>query len=384
MRTSNPALISQSLGGVGHNVAVAAHYAGANVRFCTAVGEDEAGKIATKLLQQKGLRSSSVNTFGAGARTAQYVSINDARKDLVIAMADMKIFEDSKDEFEERWKCHLDRCKPQWLVVDGNWDPQTLQKWVCAGKSMGANIAYEPVSAEKSSRIFQSAKEAFYHKDLRQPPACTDRPDAGHLTRLVDLATPNEIELHAMSQYLQASSAWSPAYRTGLDQDGLLRNIEQRGQGDLQKVDVETILAALGLAPFIPRLFTKLGSNGVLLTERVHTEDSRLTNPKWAEYVLPHSWKPTEEPLDRSSAPLEKPRSGGVYMQHFSPIYRIPTRDIVSVNGVGDTFLGVLVAGLCRRDTGSIGELIDVAQKAAALTLKSPESVSAEVRTIWN
>lgn len=40
--TSNPAQISQSIGGVGHNVALAAHRASAtpNVRFCSMVGDD--------------------------------------------------------------------------------------------------------------------------------------------------------------------------------------------------------------------------------------------------------------------------------------------------------------------------------------------------------
>lgn len=40
--TSNPAQISQSIGGVGHNVALAIHRASsrANVKFCSLVGDD--------------------------------------------------------------------------------------------------------------------------------------------------------------------------------------------------------------------------------------------------------------------------------------------------------------------------------------------------------
>ncbi len=51
--------------------------------------------------------------------------------------------------------------------------------------------------------------------------------------------------------------------------------------------------------------------------------------------------------------------------------------DVVSVNGVGDTFLGVLVAGLSRG--GKIEELVDVAQRAAVMTLRSSEAVSPEL-----
>lgn len=40
--TSNPASITQSIGGVGHNVALAAHLASrqARVKFCSMVGDD--------------------------------------------------------------------------------------------------------------------------------------------------------------------------------------------------------------------------------------------------------------------------------------------------------------------------------------------------------
>lgn len=37
---SNPAAISQSVGGVGHNVALAAHRAGSEVSFCSLIGDD--------------------------------------------------------------------------------------------------------------------------------------------------------------------------------------------------------------------------------------------------------------------------------------------------------------------------------------------------------
>lgn len=42
LHTSNPAQISQSVGGVGHNVALAAHLASthARVRLCSMVGDD--------------------------------------------------------------------------------------------------------------------------------------------------------------------------------------------------------------------------------------------------------------------------------------------------------------------------------------------------------
>lgn len=42
LNTSNPASISQSVGGVGHNIAIAAHKVSEenNVRLCSMVGDD--------------------------------------------------------------------------------------------------------------------------------------------------------------------------------------------------------------------------------------------------------------------------------------------------------------------------------------------------------
>ena len=384
LRTSNPAAISQSVGGVGRNVALAAHYAGANVRFCTAVGHDEAGRAATQSVQDQGLDTSSINTLGAGARTAQYVAVNDVGGDLVIAMADMKIFDNNEDGFDERWECHLNRYKPQWLVVDGNWDSQTLRKWIHAGKSVGANIAYEPVSVEKSSRIFLPIEEMHSDKDIKQPLSGPSRTAAWNPMQLADLAAPNEIELHAMSQYVQASNAVSPSFKSEVSQCSLLKSLDQRKEGSLQSIDVHIILAALNLIFYIPCILTKLGSKGVLLAEHLRIGDSRLSDSAEAKYILPNIWGHMDEPLDAPSMPLGRPPSPSIYLRHFPPAQTIPTRDIVSVNGVGDTFFGVLIAGLCRRKSCSIGELVDVAQKAATMTLRSPESVSANIRAIWD
>jgi pseudouridine-5'-phosphate glycosidase/pseudouridine kinase len=50
-------------------------------------------------------------------------------------------------------------------------------------------------------------------------------------------------------------------------------------------------------------------------------------------------------------------------------------KDVVSVNGVGDTFLGVLVAGLAR-GLKLDENLINIAQRGAVMTLRSKEAVS--------
>lgn len=146
LATSNPAVIKQSIGGVGQNIARAMHYLGTSVRLCCAVGEDAAGFAALAMLNQSGMQVAGVQQIGGGARTAQYVAINDAKKDLMLGMADMKIQELVSEEFDKMWKPQLELVRPRWLIVDSNWSPQAIRRWITTGKSLGAKVAFEPVS----------------------------------------------------------------------------------------------------------------------------------------------------------------------------------------------------------------------------------------------
>lgn len=73
---------------------------------------------------------------------------------------------------------------------------------------------------------------------------------------------------------------------------------------------------------------------------------------------------------------------GGVYMRLFPAVEEVRIEDVVSVNGVGDTFAGTLVAGLAGRDGRRVEEIVDIAQRAAVLSLKSKEAVSPGLGTL--
>lgn len=66
-------------------------------------------------------------------------------------------------------------------------------------------------------------------------------------------------------------------------------------------------------------------------------------------------------------------------MRLFPSVERVD--DIVSVNGVGDTLLGVLVAGLAN-GIGLGEKLINLAQRAAVMTLKSDKSVNPDLHIL--
>lgn len=358
--TSNPASITQTLGGVGQNVATAIHYLGTSLRLCSTIADDVAGSTALKLLAERGLQTSGIQRKDPRFHTAQYVAVNDAQKNMVLAMADMSILEDTNEDFNSLWKSHFEVCKPKWFVVDANWHPSALRKWLDAAKESGAKIAFEPVSASKSRRVFQNDSQI-------------DVSLAAVPKNLISLATPNALEL---------SSMHDAAADAGLfDREDWWRAIDSIGlsnSGSRDKlVSVTTSLMvdqglpqqSIRLLPFIPCILTTLGENGVLMTQMLQSGDDRLTSPDAAPYVLSRS-------TDGNNV------VGGVYMRLFPPVETVSEDTIISVSGVGDTFLGVLIAGLAKEKPRSIVDLVDIAQRGSVMTLKSKEAVNQQISTL--
>lgn len=283
------------------------------------------------------------------ARTAQYVAVNDMKKDLVLAMADMSIFD--REGTILNMSQHASSAM-KWIVVDANWHRNTLGHIISQGKSLNAKVAFEPVSVVKSAALFPA-------QDLSSSPPIQVFPNHS-----VNLATPNQHELAAMhtaakeSEYFESERWWQVIDALGIPSTGArdrfvaLTNKKMTDEG----IPLQTIQ----LLPFIPTILTKLGADGVLLTELLEPNDPRLTDPNSAPYILSRTSNGSTD-------------VGGVYMRLFPAVEVV--EDVVSVNGVGDTFLGVLVAGLAK-GLKLDEKLIETAQRGAVMTLRSKESVS--------
>ncbi|TLD18302.1 IdgA domain-containing protein [Venturia nashicola] len=363
MHTSNPSSIRQSLGGVAHNVAKAAYYLLGNVRLISAVGDDLPGKTALQQLDAEGMQTSGIKTIN-GARTAQYVAVNDVNKDLVLAMADMGILEHSQSMFPA-WQDELLSARPKWFVADANWDARSLQLWFQTAKSAGIRTAFEPVSTAKSIGLFTPTRDAITSEAYELPV---------WPKHLVDVATPNTYELASMhaaassNALLEREDWWSIIDSMGIPSSGARTRFARSTSGEL--VDEGIPQQSVQLLPFIPTIVTKLGSRGALLTMLLHKDDNRL----WSEHARPYI-------VSRTHGEDSESQVGGIYMRLFPPAEIVAALDIVSVNGVGDTFLGALIASLVKTDRG-IEEMVDFAQKAAVLTLKSQEAVSPDLRKL--
>ncbi|TVY34338.1 Pseudouridine-metabolizing bifunctional protein [Lachnellula subtilissima] len=364
--TSNIAKITNSIGGVGHNVALAAHRVAGNltVKLCSKVADDPVGTSVLAALEIEGLDATGVMVLRSQINqpghhtTAQYVAVNDSKKDLVVAMADMSIFTDMKPwSIPEFWRQAIVK-NPKWAVVDANWHPTWIKhllrklKWPSDNRS--TKTAYEPVSTPKSARMFP--KKLGY--DILMPT---------FPLHYIDLSTPNQYELAAMhatakdNNYFESDEWWKVIDALGIPSTGArdrfvaLTNRKMTDEG----IPLQTIQ----LLPFIPTILTKLGAEGVLMTELLKPGDPRLTDPNAAPFIL-------------SRNANESTEIGGVYMRLFPAAEKV--EDVVSVNGVGDTFLGVVIAGLAR-GMKLEERLINIAQQGAVMTLRSKEAVSPEL-----
>lgn len=356
LHTSNPAVIRQTIGGVGHNIARTAHLLREHVQLLSAVGDDLSGKSAMAALQKEGMDTGGIQTV-AGCRTAQYVAINDADKSLTLAMADMTILDSPP---VEAMVTKIDEAKPQWLVVDANFKRPIIRSLLEAGKRTHARTAFEPVSVAKSVELFSSSSASTALSQSEEPLSVFPN-------HIVDVATPNLYELSAMhsaaseSGLFERQDWWQVINNLGIPSTGARVLFVQAVGADL--VDQGLPQQCIQLLPFIPTILTKLGPKGVLVTMLLAADDARLSDPDVAPYVLARSG---------NSGPCEV---GGVYIKLFPPERILGDGEVVSVNGVGDTFLGALVAGMLASGKG-VEHVTPFAQLAALETLRSEESVS--------
>ena len=360
LRTSNPSTIRQTVGGVGHNIASALNLLNTKVLLCSCIANDLSGSTILASLARQRLSTKGIQVVNGDYRTAHYMAVNDAHRSLVLAMADMDVIETEQGNFDQSWQRHLNSCKPRWLVVDANWDSSTLRKWLHAGKALGAKVALEPVSVAKSKRIFDRSSD-------------NDMPLGTVPDNTISLATPNALELRAMHE---AASSMGLLERE--DWFKVVDSFELSNSGSRPSlvpltnkflVDQGVPQQSIQLLPFIPCILTTLGENGVLMTQLLQPGDDRLSSPDSAPYILARS--------TNGKSPV-----GGIYMRLFPPVENVPSRETVSVNGLGDTFLGVIIAGLTTENPKDITELIDIAQKASVLTLKSGDAVSPAIKVL--
>lgn len=374
LATSNPCAITETIGGVGHNVFTAADMyingsptntsvtspsppPGLKVRLITALSSDLTGQSLLCVLKSRGVDTSGILVYdpSVGVSTARYIAMNDDKRELFTAAADMRIVEEIGTEHLRK---EIEKAKPKWVCIDGNLSPQAISEVVRVSNGVGAKVAFEPTSMQKSVRLFGPYELGVYPNNR------------------VHLAAPNEYELKAMWEHAKDAGFleemdWFKVVDS-INVDSMFRDsIESLCQTHKLPSLLEQglIQQAINLLPYIPTLFVKLGAKGVL--------SLHLLSPN----------SPQSPPSPTTITTLGRPgtATAGICVRYFHPAEQVPENEVVSVNGVGDTFLGVLLARMVELELAGkqvdlaeqmvLEDLIGLGQKGAVETLRSAEAV---------
>lgn len=369
--TSYPGKTSKTLGGVGYNVAKASFFNGSKHNVSTAivssVGKDSSAtvfdEINSEVLVSKDLKPENFNTSGINVtekhNTASYVAIHDNQGDLIVACADMDILTDMdpKHIAEE-----IENFKPKCVLFDGNIGDEQKRATIEAAQKANAIIGCEPTSETKAAALARVLKSVVPNNSIH-------------------FATPNVYELSSLQEKLSDQGSFDVdnwfVVIDSLSLGTTFRNsLEQFAS---KHPEISDILIKDGVAqksiqilPYIPNLFVKLGSKGVLIFKLVTgAEEVAFTKKDVA--------------ASSANSGFELFFAGnsgqtGVLVQYIAPIV-IPKESVVSVTGAGDTFAGVILSETAAnpdwiatsKDRFSV---MNKAQQAAVLTIQSSKSVS--------
>ncbi|CAN6662417.1 hypothetical protein TRVA0_034S00518 [Trichomonascus vanleenenianus] len=362
LNTSTPGKVETSVGGVGHNVALAASYAGPSTRLVSEVGPDCEQVLAE--LASNGFDTTGIR-IAKDKQTARYIAMHDSKGQLVVACADMNAAGSMNTDFI---KTQIKAARPKCVFFDGNIKAKQKAAAIEAARSVGAIIGFEPASVPKAAWLAEVPQQAFPH-------------------HAVDVCTPNIYELNSLFEAYTAKGLfdtdnWFPVIDAlGVDQAfrNALENMSQTVPALSKMYASGVAQQAIHLLPYIPCLFIKDGARGVLSFQLV--DDVTAIKQTIPANLTTGSGKPVTTRLSTGK------NNVGVLVQHF-PAELIDDSLIVSVTGAGDTFCGVLASEIAEdrswlNDAGvRRTQVIDRAQRSAALTIQSELAVNPKIKEL--
>lgn len=379
MQDSNPGTVNASVGGVGYNVALAHQYGLQSqdkvnsMRFVSAVGEDFAGKSILKHVEESNEDASIVVVPGT---TAQYTAILSATGELVLACADMAIFE--SDEIVEHFATEIRNAAPRLIVLDCNLSTKALNRILEVARESDCKVIVEPTSLPKLSKIGQ-----LNSRNLQVFP-----------NNVILLATPTMAELSSIHksftehELFEDYDEWFPL----LDSLGVDSQFREKMSARAKKSEALAFLLDRGvlqqsfqLLPYIPNILVKLGEKGVVLVKLNGNITDYRSIPTTSNYCPEFTLTSEGRKIDD--------KTYGIVVQYFPIPSENELIDIVNVTGAGDSLLGYLTSTLSTSDW--LGPEIDSieqewakwegihkAQVASGLTLRSESAVSEKIADI--
>ena len=122
--TSNPATISQNIGGAALNTARILAANGCDTQFIGLVGEDEGAQQVANALNEANVKNGLIHI--AGSSTGKYISLLEPNGSLKIACNDMKIHQEFSIDRLDKQFSNMDRANVSALFCDANIPEQVL------------------------------------------------------------------------------------------------------------------------------------------------------------------------------------------------------------------------------------------------------------------
>lgn len=153
--TSNPATGARAFGGVARNVAETLARLRTRVSLVSLVGDDEAGQALLAHAAGAGVDVGACEVV-RGARSAEYLAVLQPDGELLVALADMAIFDALSPQ---RLCAHAAQLESAALVfADCNLPRETLAALILAGAQGRLRLALDAVSVPKSAKLPQDLR----------------------------------------------------------------------------------------------------------------------------------------------------------------------------------------------------------------------------------
>ncbi|KAJ6604603.1 indigoidine synthase A-like protein [Mycena vulgaris] len=373
--STSPGNVKLSLGGVARNIAEACHRVGEPALLISPIGKDTWGRLLYDETKAIGMRTDGF--VESDERTAVCNLFLDPTGNLVGGVADMRITENLDMKSIEPL---IASNNPAIVALDGNLSSDTIKNIIDHCVQRNIQILFEPTSIIKSEKILPAIEQSL-KKSSNAP---------------VTFFTPNLLELQHVHRKasLEGGLTSSPIWWSVIDSLSLaegfridLARLAKRrvldddemdgGKGNTNTlaflVDEGVARMAVALTPFFRNMFIKCGERGSLALIRLSGEDAKRSG--WLHE--------RSDPIHRYVVAHGDSGNEILVLQHFPPH---PTT-VINTTGAGDSFVGALLASLQAGSNSlsnptELHQLVTTCQKAAALTLQSPSSVSPSLSSL--
>ena len=146
-RDSNPGTVRISLGGVGRNIAHNLRLLGEDVRFLTALGDDEFSYTVSASCGELGIDISQA-LLVPGAATSTYLFLSGPDGEMELAVNDMEIFSHVTPSYLQSRRALLDNAR---LVVMDTNIPAESAAWLA--ENLRVPLFADPVSTVKAEKL---------------------------------------------------------------------------------------------------------------------------------------------------------------------------------------------------------------------------------------